>query len=237
MYYGSRSILGQIRSEVERPTGITTVLRPLVLGSLLILITAGVTYSVARWLITAGRIIGGELVGVIICTGALIYGVRIKRPLRFVWSVNGKQHKRTVISVLAVGGLACLIYLTGYWPKPSYPGGQFLWWVWQTVPDIDGGGVWAGIMRRPMQQVIDAATITWLRVGFLIVLPITLHIVRLLWYRYCVEIVYPSWSDGATPRGLRWLDPLGLLDIRLQNEEEKSLPIIPGAEAIDEGTL
>ena len=210
-----RDFFRRIEPAVEKPTAKTTIGRTLALAGLLIAITAITAVCVARWLITAGRIIGAAYVAPVVILAALVYGVRITRnPLGFRFSERAKPYKRLVIGALAIGALCGALYLSGNWPRAWLPGGELLWYTWQTIPVALGGGVWGGLRYQPMREIISETTLVWGRVILLIVLPLALPaVVRLLWYRYSVEIVYPSWPDSAVTRGLRWLDPLGLLNI------------------------
>lgn len=229
-----------IRPEVEKPTAKTTVARPLLLFVLLIGIAILTCVLAALWLLNAGRLIDPLWIGPAIALLTIAYGVQSFTvwPPAIRWNSRATQHRTKLLWLFGIAALAMALYVTGNWPEPRYPGGNFLWYVWQFLPESEGGGLWFGIVHNPMNQIISDSAFVWMRVILLIALPVSVpYAVRLIWYRFGVEIVYPSWADGAIPRGLRWLDPLGLLDIRMPKDDDKNGALIPSAEAMDEGAL
>lgn len=229
-----------IRPEVEKPTAKTTVARPLLLFVLLIGIAILTCVLAALWLLNAGRLIDPLWIGPAIALLTIAYGVQSFTvwPPAIRWNSRATQHRTKLLWLFGIAALAMALYVTGNWPEPRYPHGAFLWWGWECFRLAGSSAADLVIFGLSRDYVIEAAVFVWMRVIVAIALPVALpYAVRLIWYRFGVEIVYPSWADGAIPRGLRWLDPLGLLDIRLPKDDDKNGALIPSAEAMDEGAL
>lgn len=219
-----RGILGEVRPEVEKPSAKTTVWRPLLLAVLLVGVAVVAGGLVVVWMMNLGRLVGGALVGPLIALSVLLYGAQSVHiwPPSIAWNERARRHRVVLLAVLGAALLAGLLFVLGHWPQPRYNGIQLLWWVIQPMPPAEGGGIWGGVLRQPMREIMSGSAVIWLRVVVCAALPFAMaYAIRLVWYRFGVEIVYPSWSDGAVPRGLRWLDPLGLLDIRLPAPEDE----------------
>ena len=231
---------GRIDPSVEKPTARTTIWRTLALFGLLFVIAFISAIIVTWWLINTSRLVGAMWVGPLIAAAVWVYGVKSAQlyPPKIEWKPQASQHSKQLLWLLGIAAACMLLYLFGYWPERAYHGGRLLWYVWQPMPRVEGGGVWAGIAGRAMQPVVSETALVWLRLIVAVTLPVALpYAAHLIWYRYGVEIVYPSFPDSVIARGLRFLDPIGLLDIHLPNDEEKPQPIQPSAEADGGGML
>ena len=237
MYRGLGSI---VRPEVEKPTGKNTVGRPLVLAALLLVIDFVFVYLTMVWLVMFGRLTAAWIIGPVVSAGVFIYAVRAVTlwPPRIEFHNRAIQRRGIVGALLATAALCAIVYIAGFWPD-RYPGGKLLFIAWQVLPrETLGGGLWVGWFGNALEPAIDAMRLVWLRLAVLVSLPFSLsYVFRILRYRFKIETVYPSWADGAIPRGLRWLDPLGLLDIRLPSETEPPAPIIPAARGDGDGPI
>ena len=202
----SAGYLSAIEPAVERPTKENQVWRQIKLAVLLFFI-----YCVAA----AGAIITALLIGqwsgAIIAAGVIIYGMRLRlrNTPHVEWNARAKIHKRVLLALLAFAGALLLLNLLGQWPEfvqdPSEH--KLLWYTWH----YDSGTFY---WYAPRSGWYEMVWIVWARLALIVVIPLALpRILKLLWYRYSVEIAYPSWSDSVVARGRKFGDPLDLLTL------------------------
>jgi hypothetical protein len=213
-----RNLFDSIQPSVERPNVANQVGRPLLLAVVLLALNL---LALLAAMLTA--LLVGPWAGAWLAAGVLLYALRVNAwwPLVIDWHARALAQRRAVLRALAAAAALLLLQLTGNWPQAVADPSEhaLLFWRWQYEAGrvyAFGGGLWR-----------ELRWLQWLRLALVIVIPTTLPgVLRLLVYRFSVEIAYPTWSDSVKAQGLRFVDPLGLLRITPPTE-----PIAPSAPA------
>ena len=227
---GFGGLARQIRPEVERPNFGNQVGRPLLIG--LVILTALNAVAIGGAILCAWLI--GPLSGVLLLSAVVVYGLRVNSwwPLELDWSARGRPHSRALKYLLAFAVALMVLYLTDNWPRlvadPSEH--RFLWYLWQ----YEAGRVY---LSRAAGWV-ELRWLQWLRWATVALIPLTLpKTLKLLWYRFSVSTVYPTWDDSVSAQGRRIEDPLGLLRIDNTKSETEAAQTTSAPQARTHGAL
>jgi hypothetical protein len=204
--FGMRGFAGQMRPEVERPNFGNQVGRPLLIG--LVILTALNAIGLAGAILCAWLV--GPPSGALLGAGALLYGIRVSSwwPLEVYWNERGRKHAKTLGYLLLFAAALLALERTGNWPRLLDDPSQYRL-LWQTLHYEAGRVYW---LRGDVWQELH--WLQWARWATVALIPLTLpKTLKLLWYRFSVSTVYPTWDDSVSAQGRRVVDPLGLIQI------------------------
>jgi hypothetical protein len=212
-----------IRPEVERPNAGNQVGRPLFVGLVVLFFlnaVAALGAILTAWLI-------GPAAGFLVVTGVLVYGLRVNCwwPLSVDWHTRALAHRRTLLYLLAFGGALLALLLLDQWPHLAAVERRWLGLVWQ----YEAGRVF--VYTRAAATWRELRWLQWARLATIIIIPATLpRVLKLLWYRFSVGIVYPTWDDSVSAQGRRFVDPLGLIEVINTTAEPQAAPASSAAQ-------
>jgi len=222
-YNGFGGLARQIRPEVERPNFANQVVRPILLAFAMLIIAALVGACSIVWAWLLGDLAGVYVVGAVALLLLLAQGIpalSVAAPLPQLKPLM-VENKRWFLYLLGYGAILLVMRLAQLWPEglledPStnvilsvQPFGYTLFAGYRWV--YSGGRFWFGVEGR---QLLEWVWLAWVRVMLAAAIPFSVpRITALIWRRFSVEIVYPSWKDSVTAQGRQFTDPMGLLDI------------------------